>query len=72
MRAIQANTSNLVKMIDTPELAADTVSFLTSERRDWLAGRYISCTWDMPELLSRKDEIVDKNLLKLRMNFGLS
>lgn len=28
---------------DTPELPADTIAFLTRERRGWLAGRYISC-----------------------------
>lgn len=28
---------------DTPELAGDTIAFLTRERREWLSGRYISC-----------------------------
>lgn len=52
---------------DTPELAADTIVFLTQERRDWLAGRYISCTWDMPEFLAMKAEIVEHDKLKMRM-----
>lgn len=30
-------------LTDTPELAGDTIAFLTRERREWLAGRYISC-----------------------------
>jgi NAD(P)-dependent dehydrogenase (short-subunit alcohol dehydrogenase family) len=34
---------------DKPALAADTFVWLTAERRDWLASRYISCTWDMKE-----------------------
>jgi hypothetical protein len=54
-------------LTDKPEIAADTIVFLTSEKRDWLAGRYISCTWDMPELLSRQDEIVKGDKLKMRM-----
>lgn len=54
-------------MNDKEPLAADTLVFLTQERRDWLAGRYVSATWDMTELMSRKDEIVNDNKLKVRM-----
>ncbi|KAL8652660.1 MAG: hypothetical protein Q9210_002554 [Variospora velana] len=53
--------------VDTPELAGDTIAWLTSERRDWLAGRYVSCNWDMTELSARRDEIVDNDLLKLKL-----
>ncbi|RDW89735.1 putative NAD-P-binding protein [Coleophoma cylindrospora] len=56
-------------LTDKPEIAADTMVFLTSEKRDWLAGRYISCNWDMPEFLSKKDEIVKGDKLKMRMVF---
>ncbi|EIM87483.1 NAD-P-binding protein [Stereum hirsutum FP-91666 SS1] len=52
---------------DTPELPADTIAFLTRERRGWLAGRYLSCTWDMEELMSRQAEIVQKDKLKVRI-----
>lgn len=52
---------------DTPEVAADTMVWLTQEKRDWLAGRYVSCTWDMPEFMAKKDEIVKGDLLKVRM-----
>ncbi|KAK7542101.1 NAD-P-binding protein [Phyllosticta citribraziliensis] len=54
-------------LIDTPELAADSMVWLTSERREWLRGRYVSCTWDMEELLTRQKEVVEKDLLKVRM-----
>ncbi|SPQ26426.1 f4c8bcf1-b867-429f-82be-12c83ab238ca [Thermothielavioides terrestris] len=54
---------------DKPELAGDSIVYLTSKRREWLAGRYISCTWDFPELEKREQEIVERNLLKLQMNF---
>lgn len=32
-------------LTETPELAGDTIAFLTRERRGWLAGRYISCEY---------------------------
>lgn len=54
-------------LTDTPEVAGDTIVYLTQERQEWLAGRYVSCTWDMPELFQKKDEIVKKDLLKIRM-----
>lgn len=54
-------------LVDTAELAADTMVFLTAEKRDWLAGRYLSCTWDMGQLLQRKDEIAKSESLKIRL-----
>lgn len=32
-----------------------------------LAGRYLNAPWDMEELMAKKDEIVDKDLLKLKL-----
>ncbi|KAJ9611194.1 hypothetical protein H2200_004377 [Cladophialophora chaetospira] len=52
---------------DTPELTGDTIAFLTQTRREWLAGRYLSCTWDMQELLRMEDEIVNDDKLKVRL-----
>ncbi|OCT46786.1 NADP(+)-dependent dehydrogenase [Cladophialophora carrionii] len=49
------------------DLPADTLVWLTRERREWLAGRYVNAPWDMQELESRKDEIVEKDLLKLKL-----
>ncbi|WP_243287666.1 SDR family NAD(P)-dependent oxidoreductase [Geothrix terrae] len=54
-------------LVDTPELAGDTLAFLASERRDWLSGRYVSVNWDMGEFLARAEEIVRRDLLKVRM-----
>ena len=51
----------------TPELAADTIVWLTQERKDWLAGRYLSASWDMPEVMARKDEIVQGDKLKVKL-----
>ncbi|KAK1969233.1 short-chain dehydrogenase [Colletotrichum sublineola] len=52
------------RMRDTPELAAHSIAYLTSKKRDWLGGRWISCMWDMPTLVSMEKKIVDGNLLK--------
>ncbi|PMD17143.1 NAD(P)-binding protein [Hyaloscypha hepaticicola] len=54
---------------DTLEIGADTLCFLTAEKRDWLAGRYVNCPWDMPEFLSREKEIVEGDKLKMRMTW---
>ncbi|KAJ9612187.1 hypothetical protein H2200_003784 [Cladophialophora chaetospira] len=44
-------------LTDPPRLASDTLVWLTRERREWLADRYISVNWDMDELLAKEDEI---------------
>ncbi|KAI0956387.1 hypothetical protein AcV7_006806 [Taiwanofungus camphoratus] len=54
-------------VVDTLELASHTVAWLVQERREWLAGRYVSCQWDMNELLEKKQEIIDGDKLKVRM-----
>ncbi|KAI0882377.1 NAD(P)-binding protein [Annulohypoxylon maeteangense] len=53
----------------TPALGGDTIAFLTSQRQTWLAGRYISAMWDMCEFFSKKDEIIAKDSLKMKMTF---
>lgn len=57
----------VVVFTETPEISADTIVFLTSEKRDWLAGRYINVTWDMPELMEMKDKIVCRDALKVKL-----
>ncbi|KAH8158436.1 hypothetical protein CIB48_g9814 [Xylaria polymorpha] len=52
---------------DTPELAGDTMVWLAKERREWLSGRFVSVTWDMRELEQKREEIVSKDLLKMRL-----
>lgn len=53
----------------TPALGGDTIAFLTAQRQDWLAGRYLSAMWDMQELLIKKENIIEKDLLKMKMAF---
>ncbi|KAK1466246.1 short-chain dehydrogenase, partial [Colletotrichum cuscutae] len=52
------------RMRDTPELAAHSIPYLTSVKREWLGGRWISCMWDMPTLVTMEKKIVEGNLLK--------
>lgn len=54
-------------LADDPELAGDTLVYLTRTRRDWLADRYVDVTWDMGELFQKKDIIVRDDLLKVRL-----
>jgi len=63
------NENEKLVFTETPEISADTLVYLTSERREWLRGRYINCTWDMPELVAKKDEIVKGDQLKVRLVF---
>ncbi len=52
--------------VETPELSADSITYLVSQRRDWLGGRYVNCTWDLPELMAKEDELVKEDKLKTR------
>ena len=54
---------------ETPELCGDSLVYLAKERLEWLSGRYINCTWDLPELTSpeMKQRIVEGDLLKVRL-----
>lgn len=57
------------KLPHQPDIAGDTIVWLAAERREWLAGRYVSCPWDMEELVAKKEEIVEGDKLKLKMTF---
>ena len=54
---------------ETPELCADSLVYLTKDRREWLSGRYINVTWDLPELTSpeMKEKIVGEDMLKVKL-----
>ncbi|EXJ66804.1 uncharacterized protein A1O5_09999 [Cladophialophora psammophila CBS 110553] len=54
-------------LTQTAELSADTIVWLTRERREWLAGRFVFGPLDMEQLSTKKDEIVEKDLLKLKL-----
>lgn len=54
-------------LVDTPELASESIVYLTRVPQLWLSGRYVSVEWDMPELEARKEEIAAKDLLKNKL-----
>lgn len=54
---------------DEPGMAGDTIAWLAAARKEWLGGRYVSCAWDMEELVGMEEEIVREDKLKLRMAF---
>lgn len=41
--------------------------WLTKGSREWLSGRYLSCTWDVDELEAKREEIEQGDKLKFRM-----
>lgn len=54
-------------LTDTPELAADTLVWLSYQRRDWLSGRFVTVSWDMEELEQKKQDVLQRNLFKFRV-----
>ncbi|KAI0914347.1 hypothetical protein F4824DRAFT_457387 [Ustulina deusta] len=52
---------------DEPALPAHTIVWMSKEHRLWLSGRFISVTWDMEELESKKNQVVEDNLFKFRL-----
>jgi hypothetical protein len=54
---------------DTPELAAGFAVWLATQTDavDFLRGRYVSCAWDVDELLALRGEIERKNLFWTRV-----
>ena len=54
-------------LVDDVQLCGGMCVWLTKEKRDWLSGRYIDARWDIDELLRRKQDIIDEDLLKVRL-----
>lgn len=50
------------------ELPADTIVWLTSQKREWLGGRYVNVTWDMPQLEEKREAIVRGDGLKVKLD----
>ncbi|KAH7066265.1 hypothetical protein BKA63DRAFT_426564 [Paraphoma chrysanthemicola] len=52
---------------DDEGLAGAFCVWLAREKRGWLSGRYLSCTWDVEELEGMREEIVQGDKLVFRM-----
>lgn len=56
---------------DTPEFVASVVVWLSSEKAKFLSGRVMIANWDVDELTERKEEILEKDLLKIKFGATL-
>ena len=54
--------------VEKPALCGDTLVYLTGERREWLAGRYVNVTWDMPQLMAKGAELAKADKLKMKLS----
>lgn len=56
-------------LTDSPELCGGFCTWLSSAGREraCLYGRLVNAKYDVSELEARKDEVVEKDLLKLKM-----
>ena len=50
-------------LVDKPAFAGGYCVWLTTPAADFLKGRYSSCTWDIDEVITKKEEIEKNNLL---------
>ena len=48
--------------------AAGTAVYLCQPQADFLRGRYVGANWDLPTLEARKQEIMEKDLFKMKLN----
>ncbi|VDB83714.1 unnamed protein product [Peniophora sp. CBMAI 1063] len=56
-----------INMPDTAELPAATFLWLTARNAEFLSGRYIQATWDLNDVVAKKDEIVRDDLLVTKL-----
>ena len=56
-------------LVDDVALCGAWIVWLARQRRDlqWLTGRLVSANWDVHELMSKKGEIEEKDLLKFEL-----
>ncbi|PRP89002.1 hypothetical protein PROFUN_02280 [Planoprotostelium fungivorum] len=57
-------------LVDSVDLCGHFMVWLCHHRKDiqWLSGRFLSAKWDPTELLEKREQIVEKDLLKARMD----
>lgn len=54
--------------IDKPALPGGFAVWLLSDKAKFLNGRYVHANWDVEELMQREKEIVDKDLLRVKLS----
>lgn len=52
---------------DTPELAGANCVWLSTDVAKFMHGRYMSTNWSVDEILEKKEDIVSRDLLKIKL-----
>ena len=60
----------MVDLTDDVGLCGAFCVWLSREKRMWLNGRLLSATWDLGELLEKKEMVVGQDLLKFSYRLG--
>ncbi|KAK0122129.1 hypothetical protein ONS95_010389 [Cadophora gregata] len=57
---------------DTPELVGGVAVWLSTEKAEFLNGKYVEANWSVDDLVSRKEEIVTQGKLSIKLggDFG--
>jgi phage terminase large subunit-like protein len=62
--------ADFVDLTDDVGLGGAFCVWLSSEKRMWLNGRLLGATWDVDELLEKKAQIEEQDLLKFGYRVG--
>ncbi|KAI8917635.1 hypothetical protein DFJ77DRAFT_428827, partial [Powellomyces hirtus] len=73
LTSISENLPDDVKHMlnDTLELPAGFAVWLASGNADFLAGRFVSANWDVDELQTKKEQILEKDSLKFKIGLDI-
>ena len=69
---LSTNPANIImyylpEMTESPDLCGAFCVWLTKQSRDWLSGRYLCATWDVEELEAKRNDIVERDLLRISL-----
>ena len=59
--------SEPVNLTESPLLSAGTAVWLTQPDADFMKGQYMGANWDIPSLEKRKQQVLDKDLFKMKL-----
>ncbi|OAP62042.1 hypothetical protein AYL99_04245 [Fonsecaea erecta] len=65
--AMSAKIGNTALSVDSVNLPAHFAIWLASPEAEFLKGRLVWANWDVDEMKSRKDEIIEKDLLRIEL-----
>lgn len=55
---------------ESPDLSGAFTAWLLTPEADFLRGRYVCATWDVDDLVAKKEEILEQDLLKVRIEMA--